>query len=113
MSERIEKINEQLKQYVGQIISQELELPSTSITTITKVKATSDMKLAKVFISVIPAKAGGSTLKNIKRKQSYIQKLLGKKITFKFTPKLFFVLDTQEEDAEHIEKILDTVAKKG
>ena len=55
---RLERINEQYKKQISQIINYELKNPNaTGLISVTKVKVTNDLKLAKVYVSILNAKA--------------------------------------------------------
>jgi len=109
MSERILKINKLIKQQLGQIITKELEFPKNCLITITRVETTPDMKIAKVFITVIPENLRGSALELLRKNNKLLSQQLKKRITFKFAPNLNFLIDEQEAYATEIDKLLDEI----
>ncbi|MFC1598541.1 30S ribosome-binding factor RbfA [Patescibacteria group bacterium] len=110
MSERILKINKLIKQQIGQIISREIEFPNNSLVTITRVETTSDMKTAKVFISVIPENFRGSSLELLRKNTKLLSQQLKKQVAIKFVPNLNFLIDDQEAYAVEIDKLLDEIS---
>ena len=112
MSKRTRQVNELLLQNIGKIINEEMELPLDFVLTLTKVDTAPDLKTAKVFFSVVPSSHNEAGKKFMEKNSYIIQKGIGKYITFKFTPKLSFVHDTQEDKAEKIEKLLDNIKNK-
>ncbi|MBU0732487.1 ribosome-binding factor A [Patescibacteria group bacterium] len=113
MSKRTRQVNELLLQNIGKIVNEEMELPPDFLLTFTKVDTAPDLKTAKVFYSVVPSTKGEAGEKFMENNSYVIQKSIGKYITSKFTPKLSFKHDTQEDKAEHIEKLLDNINNKG
>jgi len=109
MSERILKINELIKQQLGQIITKEIELPENCLITITKVETTPDMKIAKVFITVIPENLRGSALEILRKNNKLLSQQLKKNVSIKFIPNLNFLIDDQEAYAAEIDKLLDEI----
>ena len=110
MNKRISKVNELLVKEIGQIILRDLEVPASYFITITKVKTSNDLKLTRVYISVIPADRQEAALKFLENRKGYINKLLGQNISLKFTPKVSFFIDEIEEKAAHIENLIDNVS---
>ena len=54
---RLERINEQYKKEIGQIINYELKNPNaTGMISVTRVKVTNDLKFAKVSVSIYNSK---------------------------------------------------------
>ena len=54
---RLNRINEELKKEISQIISFELKNPdATGLISVTKVKITPDLKYAKVYVSIFNSK---------------------------------------------------------
>lgn len=92
---------------LGEIFVRELEMSVDTLVGISRVRVTQDLKNAKIFISVIPFEKRNTALNLVKKQRGRIQKELNKHLTMKFTPKLEFLVDTTEEDASHIDNILD------
>ena len=106
MSERIQKVNKLIKCHLGEIFLKELSLKSGLFLTISKVDTTPDLRYTQVFVSVFPYKEGGYAMKTLSKKIYFIQGLLNKKLAMRPLPKITFHLDSTEEKADEIEKIL-------
>lgn len=111
MSERMPKVNELVKQAVGQIINENLEFPADCLLTITAVSVSKDLKYAKVLISVIPPQQKENILAMLIRAKNIIQRELGQKIILRSTPKLQFMIDDKEEKAAELDYLLDHLDK--
>ncbi|GBE16596.1 ribosome-binding factor A [bacterium BMS3Abin15] len=109
MSHRISKINELIKQQVSEIISRELNIKPGVFLTIAKVDTAKDLRYTKIFVSVFPEKEAEYALKTLEKEIYNIQGILNKKLHLKIIPKIEFVMDTTEVEADEIEKILKEI----
>ena len=106
MSERIQKINKLIKKHLGEILVRELSLKPSVFLTVAKVDTTPDLRYTQVFISVFPFKESNYVLKALSNEMYSIQGALNKKLQMRPLPRLEFKLDSTEEEADVIEKIL-------
>ena len=114
ISQRQLRIGEMIKQSLGMIfVRNEAKVPNleTNNITVTEVKMSQDLKIAKAFVLPLGGKNAEETV-NILREFSYlIRKKLSKKITMKFLPKILFAKDESFEYAEKIEKLIKQINK--
>jgi ribosome-binding factor A len=108
---RILKINHLIKQEVGKIILNELELPSSTLVTVTRVKSSNNLSSAKIYISVIPEEKYQDAIKEIDKKIFYVQKKLNKKLELRVVPRIIFEKEEQTIKADEVEKILEEIDK--
>jgi ribosome-binding factor A len=106
MSSRIQKVNELIKTSIAEIISREVEIPPGVFLTVTKVDTSSDLRYARVFVSVFPEKRSGKTMDHLKKNMYLIQGVLNKRLSMKPLPRIEFVSDKTEAEADKIEKLL-------
>ncbi len=111
-TERQEKVNSLLIQYLGEIINRDVELPEGVLATIVKVEVDPDMKHAKAWVSILPEKSRGSALEVLNKKKREIQQNLNKKLSMKFSPQIEFRVDTTEAEAAGMEALLDEIKKE-
>jgi ribosome-binding factor A len=112
MSQRIERINELIKQELGRFIMKEVELPENSLVTISKVETTPDFKVAKVFITILPDKLRGTILEKVNKNCRLLHEILKEELNTKFIPNLHFIIDEQEIYANQIDQILDEIRQE-
>ncbi|MFO7806932.1 MAG: 30S ribosome-binding factor RbfA [Candidatus Moraniibacteriota bacterium] len=112
MSERIEKINQLLKQHISEIINKELTIKSGVFISISKVNCSKDLKYAEILISVYPDKEGNYALKTLKKEMYKIQGHLNKKLKMKPLPRISFTLDHKQEEIEEMEKIFKKIKQE-
>lgn len=109
MSTRIEKINDLVRQNVDEILLKELSLKEGIFITIAKVDTTPDLRYTRIFVSIFPEKEISYAIKTLEKELYKIQGLLNKKLHLKPLPKVEFKLDTTEQKADEIEKLLKEI----
>ena len=103
---RIQKINDLIQQYVGEIILKELSLKEGVFITIPRVDTSPDFRYTRVFVSVFPEKEISYAMKTLEKEVFQIQGKLNKKLHMRPLPKIEFRLDLTESEADKIEKLL-------
>ena len=110
---RLGRIDEEYKKELSQIIGYELKNPNvTGLISVTKVKVTSDLKFAKVYVSILNAKNIKDTLAGLKKSSGYIRSELAKRVNLRNTPELIFELDDSIEYGAKIDSILKEIMPK-
>tara|TARA_B100000579_G_C22318523_1_gene614887 strand:+ start:137 stop:520 length:384 start_codon:yes stop_codon:yes gene_type:complete len=115
ITQRQLRVGEMIKQSLGMIfVRNEAKLPNleTNNITVTEVKMSQDLKIAKAFILPLGGKNSEETLKKLKEFSFLIRKVLSKKISIKFLPKILFEKDESFEYAEKIEKLIKQTNNK-
>jgi ribosome-binding factor A len=108
-SRRIEKINEEIKKLLSEIIRIELD-PALGIISITKVKTSADLHYSQISVSAY--RNTDEIVDLLNEKKVALNRILAEKLTIKFTPKIFFVKDDSIEYANHIQDLLDKIKKQ-
>jgi ribosome-binding factor A len=107
---RLDRVNEELKREIGNIINNELKNSNiTGLISVTKVKISPDLKHAKVYVSMINSKSVKNTLAGLKRASGYIRSMIAQRINLRVTPELVFILDDSMEYGEKIDNILKEI----
>ena len=110
---RLERINEQYKKEISQIINYELKNPNaTGMISVTKVNVTNDLKFAKVDVSILNSKDVKQTLAALKKSSGFIRSELARRVNLRNTPEIIFELDDSMEYGERIDKILKEIMPK-
>lgn len=104
---RANRVAEQMKKDLGEIISLKLKDPRIGFVTVTDVEVTGDLQQAKVFISVLGDEEDKQeTLKGLSKAKGFIRTEIGKRIRLRKTPELIFEFDEAIEYGNRIETIL-------
>lgn len=104
--QRVEQFNELIKREMGRIFLREIELPESSLITITRVQTSSDLAQAKIWVSVFPVSQSKKVFKELFRKIGYFQGLLNRRLRIKPLPRIKFLFDRTGESMDQIEKAL-------
>lgn len=110
---RLGRIDEEYRKELSQIIGYELKDPSiTGLISVTKVKVTSDLKFAKVYVSILNSKNIKDTLAGLKKSAGFIRTELARRVNLRNTPELIFELDDSLEYGVKIDSILKQIMPK-
>ena len=110
---RFERINEELKKEISNIISYELNNPNiTGLLSVTKAKITPDLKYAKVYVSILNSKNQNETFENLKKSSGYIRTEIAKRINLRITPQIIFELDDSIEYGAKIDSIIKNLQEE-
>ena len=116
VTQRQLRVGEMIKQALGMLfIRDEAKLPnlSTKEITVTEVRMSQDLKIAKIFVMPLGGKNADEIVDKLKEFSFVIRKALSKKIIMKFLPKLYFVKDNSFDYAEKIENLIKQTTKEG
>ena len=104
---RIDKVAQAIKKEVGSIIHDELNDPRLGFITIMRVDLTKDLRLVKVYFSVLGSqKQKDKAGEGLGSAAGFIRKRLGEHLKLRFVPEIIFKLDESVEYSINIsEKI--------
>ena len=109
MSKRIQRVNELIKREISKILLREIEFPKNVLVTVTRVQTSSDLGLAKIYISVIPEKYFTRILQFLNRKIFFLQKEVNKLLTMKKVPRIKLIEEKTTQEADRIEELLEEI----
>lgn len=109
MSHRIDKIENLIKEEISLIFLFKLQNLDSSLITITNVRVSPDLKIAKIYISIFEKDRREVVLEKIKSKAKFIRSELASRITIKFVPELKFFLDDTLDYVEKIESLIKKI----
>jgi ribosome-binding factor A len=111
MSHRIDKIEHLIKEEISLIFLYKLQDPALSLLTITSVKVTPDLKLAKIYLSVFEKEKRELVLERITASTGYIRTELAHRIRIRYVPELKFYIDDTIDYVEKIENLIKKIHK--
>lgn len=112
MSVRTEKVSSLIKELVSEIIQRNFRMEEFGLMTVTEVRVTPDLKLAKVYVSVFgDADKKKKALAHLEVEKGAIRSELGRNMSLKFTPALAFYLDETLDYAMRIESLINKIHK--
>ena len=109
----MERINEEIRKAVSDIIRNELDDPKISqMTSITSAEVTKDLKFAKIYVSVMDDESiRHKTISKLNRAAGIIAREIGRYVELRRVPRLTFVLDTNIEYGIRMSQLIDSVVK--
>lgn len=112
-SNRMNRIDEELKKELSNIISYELQNSKiTGMVSVTKVKTTPDLRYARVYVSILNSKNRKETLAGLKQSAGYMRSQIASRINLRITPELVFELDESLEYGARIDSILEKISEE-
>ncbi len=95
MSTRQEKMQELLREEISDILLREFKDPRLGFITITGTEITSDMRHAKVYVSIMGTdEQRAENMAILKRAQHFTRQAFGRRVKMKVLPDIEFKLDT-------------------
>jgi len=113
MTRRIEKASDLIMKELGYVIQNEISDPRIGFVTVTRVKLSTDLAYATIFISVLGTELDETnTMAGLESCASYLRTYLAKNMTTRTVPRLKFILDKGLDQSERIQNILSDLKKE-
>ncbi len=106
MAHKLEKINELIKQELGQILLREEEFGQGVLATILVVATSPDQREATIIFSVWPDDKGEEVLKKLNARIWHLQQRINKRLQIHPVPKIRFVINTNEAASQQVEELI-------
>ena len=110
MSNRIGRINEEIQRELSALL-RELKDPRVQKTmlSVTRVETTSDLRYAKVYVSMLDKDSSKEVLKGLKSSSGWLRRQLGQRLQLRYTPELVWEEDHSITYGARILDILSTL----
>jgi ribosome-binding factor A len=110
MADRMRRVNEAVRQVLSEEVGR-LKDPRIGFVTVTAVETSSDLRRARVFVSVLGAeRKREQTLAGLEAAHSVLQGALARELRLKRTPQLAFEYDPSVERGVRMTKLIDELA---
>lgn len=110
MSLRANRVGEQMKKELGEIIGRKIKDPRIGFVTVTDVQVTGDLQQATVFISVLgDEEQRENTLRGLAKAKGFIRSEIGQRIRLRKTPEILFEFDESIDYGYRIESLLHQI----
>lgn len=107
---RIEKIAEAVRQEVSIIIHDKLKDPRLGFVTVTRVEMTPDLRLAKIYFSVLGKEEDYKKTKEaLDSALGFVRRLIAERINLRIAPDIMFFEDRSSEYSVRIEEVLNQI----
>ncbi len=109
---RLERINNQIRNIIGDAFIKKIPSATYGLLTISKVKVSPDLKKADIYYTVFKSEKPKDELnREVNKKRKYFRKILGSEMTTKNIPDLFFIYDDSLEYEEYLNNIFKKLNK--
>lgn len=113
MTMRSNRVAEQMKKELSEIISRKLKDPRIGFVTVTDVEVTGDLQQATVYISVLGEDSvKESTLLGLSKSKGFIRSEIGQRIRLRKTPELSFEIDSSIAYGNRIDSLLRDIKEE-
>ncbi len=110
LSHRTERIAEQLREEVSQILATEVADPGVGLVTVTRVKVTPDLSLARIYWTIIgDAAERNRTTKALQRATAFVRHVLATRVTLRRVPEVAFQYDEGLAAHQRVEELLHEI----
>jgi len=107
---RSERLADQIRIEVAEMIEGELQDPRIGFATVTRVELSPDLRQGRVLVAVTgDAKEQQETLAGLASAAGYVRRELAQRLRLKRAPELKFFLDREREGSERVERLLSTL----
>ena len=98
-----------IQRRLSEILLFESSDPRFSNVTISRVEASNNLTLAKVFVSVFPPEGHDNLIKSLNQASGFFSRQLGQVLSTRNTPQLLFKYDSGFDHSDEIETLLKEV----
>jgi ribosome-binding factor A len=111
MSIRTERVASLLKEEIGGILQKELSNPAMGFTTVTDVRVTPDLRIAKVYLSIYGSEeVRARTMALLEEEKAQLRSLLARRVRIRFMPVLELIRDDTLDRVDRINAILKKIS---
>ena len=109
-AERMRRVDEAVREVLGDALAKDLKDPRIGFVTVTDVKTSPDLRHARVYVSVLgTADEQSDTIAGLKSAHGFLQRKVAAELRLKNTPELDFFLDETAETGARIDELISEV----
>ena len=110
---RSDRVGGLIQKVLAELLQKQIKDPRLARTTITGVKVSNDLRIAKIYFSTTADETSRQLiLEGFKQACGFIKRELAQQLNLRYMPDLKFFYDESIDYGAHIDKILKTVAQK-
>ena len=109
-SNRIGRINEEIQRELSELIRGLKDPRVQTLLSITRVDTTSDLRYARIYVSVLEESREKEALKGLRSAGGWLRRELGQRLQLRYTPELVFELDDSLKYGAHMYDLLSRLS---
>lgn len=107
---RVQKVSEQMKKEMADILRISLKDPRVGFATVTRVDVSGDLQHAKVYVSVLGSEEEkDESISALTKASGFVRGEIARRLHMRVAPELMFRLDDSGEYSARIEEVLKTI----
>ncbi len=107
MTRRTEQVADLIQEVLSELLEREVKDPQLGFVTLTGVEVAADLHNARVYFSVLGDEAAAQESRAaLERAAGFLRRELSRRMTIRYVPELYFVLDRSIERSQRIADLL-------
>lgn len=105
---RADRVADQIRMEVADILMRRIKDPRVQSVTVTGVELTSDLRIARVFVTAMGTEdEQRSVFAGLAKASGFVRGELGRRLTLRYLPEVVFVRDTSGPRGDRVLQLLD------
>jgi len=110
---RAERVADQIRMEVADILMRKIKDPRVRSVTVTDVELTTDLRIARVFVTALGSDAETKDVfTGLSKASGFVRNELGRRLTLRYLPEVVFVKDVSGPRGDRILQLLDELQDK-
>ena len=110
---RAERVADQIRMEVADILMRKIKDPRVRSVTVTDVELTTDLRIARVFVTALGSDAETKDVfTGLSKASGFVRNELGRRLTLRYLPEVVFVKDVSGPRGDRILQLLDELHDK-
>ena len=107
---RADRVSGLIQEVLSNLLKKDIHDPRLKMATITNVKMSRDLKLARIYFSIYgDSNKREAAAKGFESARGFIKRSLARKLSLRYMPDLFFFYDESFDYGSHIDELLKRV----
>ncbi|WP_455376904.1 30S ribosome-binding factor RbfA [Petrachloros mirabilis] len=110
---RADRVADQIRMEVADILMRKIKDPRVRAVTVTDVELTNDLRIARVFVTVMGTEAETKDVfVGLGKASGFVRSELGRRLTLRYLPEVVFVKDLSGPRGDRVLQLLDEIHVK-
>ncbi|MEE8185422.1 MAG: 30S ribosome-binding factor RbfA [Thermodesulfobacteriota bacterium] len=110
---RSDRVGDLVRKEIATMLLYEIKDPRVGFVTITSVSMSVDLRQAKIYFSMHGSDEDRkAAIEGLQSASSYIKRMLGKRVSLKYIPKILFKYDDSLDYGNRIERLIEETRQK-
>lgn len=112
--DRHARVAERIREEISLLLQNRVRDPGTAPVTVTDVTVTPDLRMARIFYSVLGGEEErAAASKGLRRSKGFLRRELGRVLQIRYSPDLTFLYDASYEKGARIDRLLREAGADG